>query len=125
MHPSLMHAQKYSTVRSEQAQIETAIPGTPDVIIGFSQGANLATVLAARAAARAAPLPSLVLLCPSRPGWTSQLGGLFSTKIPTRALVSVPSAARAHFAPEAELRFDACGCHAPERNMPFKRAAVM
>jgi len=52
-----------------------ASAGGCDVLLGFSQGANFASMLAARRASGLGPLSSprcLVLLAPARPGWASQ-----------------------------------------------------
>lgn len=69
----------YEPEATEEALLDLesriASAGGCDVLLGFSQGANFSTLLAARAAARVGPLSSLrclILLAPSRPGWVSQ-----------------------------------------------------
>ena len=63
-----------------------------DVLIGFSQGGNLISCLAARAAlgiAGAPPKPyrGVVILSPGHPGWAAQLPELFANKLTTPAIV--------------------------------------
>eukprot|EP00928_Gymnodinium_smaydae_P027636 TRINITY_DN21304_c0_g1_i1.p1 TRINITY_DN21304_c0_g1~~TRINITY_DN21304_c0_g1_i1.p1 ORF type:complete len:258 (-),score=37.86 TRINITY_DN21304_c0_g1_i1:260-1033(-) len=59
-----------------------------DAVLGFSQGANFATVVAALATHRLGiPLRCAVHLCPSLPGWTTQLPDLFREKLPLASLV--------------------------------------
>ena len=62
-----------------------------DVLLGFSQGANMATILASRAARGEAgappPFRGLVLLENDPPGWPAQLPALFSSKVPLPALL--------------------------------------
>ena len=56
-------------------------------MLGFSQGANFASMLAARAERRGTPYRAVVLLCPARPGWARQLPGAFERPLTTPALV--------------------------------------
>ena len=56
-------------------------------MLGFSQGANFASMLAARAERRGTPYRAVVLLCPARPGWARQLPDAFSAPLKTPTLV--------------------------------------
>lgn len=66
--------------------------GPPDVVLGFSQGANLATLLLARAELRlpGAPPPYRcgILLSGSKPGWAAQFPDLFAAPLETPLLVA-------------------------------------
>ncbi len=57
-----------------------------DCLLGFSQGANFASMLAARAERRGAPFRAVVLLCPARPGW-ARGAAEFATPLRTPALI--------------------------------------
>ena len=77
------------------ADLEARIAGAGgcDAVLGFSQGANFASMLAARAAAGVGPLATslrcVVLLAPARPGWPHQDAWkrLFAAPLPVPALV--------------------------------------
>lgn len=58
-----------------------------DCLLGFSQGANFASMLAARAEQRGTPFRAVVLLCGARPGWARQLPGAFERPLKTPALI--------------------------------------
>eukprot|EP00747_Dinoflagellata_sp_TGD_P174079 gnl/TRDRNA2_/TRDRNA2_213789_c0_seq1.p1 gnl/TRDRNA2_/TRDRNA2_213789_c0~~gnl/TRDRNA2_/TRDRNA2_213789_c0_seq1.p1 ORF type:complete len:188 (+),score=26.06 gnl/TRDRNA2_/TRDRNA2_213789_c0_seq1:258-821(+) len=67
----------------EQLHIHAPIDG----VLGFSQGANMASLLAAQAVAgEGAALTFVVHLCPARPGWVEQRPDLFQLKLPIRSL---------------------------------------
>ena len=76
----------YKGVHEAVEALETAV-GRPDCLLGFSQGANFASMLVARAERRGAPFRSLVLLCGARPGWARQLPDAFETALNTPAFV--------------------------------------
>lgn len=59
----------------------------PQALVGFSQGANFATMLAARAELAGSPIPACCLFCGARPGWTRQLPELFKNTLGTPALL--------------------------------------
>lgn len=63
----------------------------PDVLLGFSQGANMITILSARASLgcdNAIPPPRCVVLLENdRPGWPEQKPRLFDAPVPIPALV--------------------------------------
>jgi len=62
--------------------------GPFDGIIGFSQGANFAVMLAAQSYAGAGkPVSFIVGLCPNAPGYTAQLPELFEAPLPVPALI--------------------------------------
>mmetsp|Transcript_5912 Transcript_5912/g.8377 ORF Transcript_5912/g.8377 Transcript_5912/m.8377 type:complete len:224 (+) Transcript_5912:44-715(+) len=73
--------------------IETAIDDAeslvsePDAILGFSQGANFATMLVARAERRRGKRIPCVLMCGARPGWAKQCPDLFVSQLNSPALV--------------------------------------
>ena len=89
----------YDNVLTATAKIEAELRAAApiDAIIGFSQGANMATILAARAHARAdgaldPPPRCVALLLPSRPGWPKQCDGAFGSdaavrRVPIPALI--------------------------------------
>jgi len=57
-----------------------------DGVLGFSQGANLASLLAAQAeAGHGANFSFVVHICPARPGWVQQRPRLFKKPIPMRS----------------------------------------
>jgi len=59
-----------------------------DAVLGFSQGATLAHIVAAQAAlGKGAPIRCVVHMCDSRPGWVDQMPELFEWKIPVPALI--------------------------------------
>eukprot|EP00930_Biecheleria_cincta_P083740 TRINITY_DN73252_c0_g1_i1.p1 TRINITY_DN73252_c0_g1~~TRINITY_DN73252_c0_g1_i1.p1 ORF type:complete len:361 (-),score=43.36 TRINITY_DN73252_c0_g1_i1:165-1247(-) len=59
-----------------------------DAILGFSQGSNLATIIAAQAAkGLCPPLRCVVHFCCSQPGWTRQMPELFREPLPVPALI--------------------------------------
>ena len=60
--------------------------GQVDAIVAFSQGANFATMLVARAEQRGQQLPA-VLMCGAKPGWVAQLPGLFEKKLESPAFI--------------------------------------
>lgn len=77
----------YDDLDDSMARVESDIAalsggGGADVLIGFSQGANLITCLCARGSYRAA-----VLLAPSNPGWAKQLAGAFAAPLTTPTIV--------------------------------------
>jgi predicted esterase len=95
-HPQLQYAvprydedgaRTYDDLTQAVMDLEAALAarGGADVLLGFSQGANLATVLSACARP---PFRAVVLLSPSKPGWVRQLPSLFSTPIATPAIVA-------------------------------------
>ena len=55
-------------------------------MLGFSQGANFASMLAARAERRGTPYRAVVLLCGARPGW-ARGAAEFATPLRTPALI--------------------------------------
>lgn len=58
-----------------------------DGVLGFSQGANFASLLAAQAVAGQGENFSFVVhLCPARPGWVGQKPELFKEPLPMRSL---------------------------------------
>lgn len=58
-----------------------------DGVLGFSQGANFASLLAAQAeAGEGAPLSFVVHICPARPGWPRQRPELFEKPLTMRSL---------------------------------------
>ena len=57
-----------------------------DCLLGFSQGANFASMLAARAERRGTPYRAVVLLCGARPGWAAANAD-FATPLRTPALI--------------------------------------
>lgn len=59
----------------------------PQALIGFSQGANFATMLVARAERRGKPFACCVLFCGARPGWVRQAPELFETQLVTPAII--------------------------------------
>jgi len=62
--------------------------GPIDGILGFSQGANFALMLAAQAAAGTGiPVDFVVLLGPNAPGYVEQLPDLFAKPLPVPALI--------------------------------------
>lgn len=71
-----------------QAAIDAEFPDRPpDAILGFSQGANFASILVARYERREVQVPC-VLVCGARPGWARQLPPeLFATPLATPALL--------------------------------------
>lgn len=59
-----------------------------DGIIGFSQGANMATLIAARSVAGKGPKLNFVIhMCPATPGWVAQVPDLFTKPLDIPALV--------------------------------------
>lgn len=57
-----------------------------DGVLGFSQGANLASLLAAQAeAGHGADFSFVIHVCPARPGWVQQRPRLFRKPIPMRS----------------------------------------
>lgn len=68
----------------EQIRVHSPIDG----IIGFSQGANFTTILAARSAAGKGPRLNFVIhVCPATPGWVAQVPDLFSKPVDVPCLV--------------------------------------
>jgi len=58
-----------------------------DAIFGFSQGSNVAHLVAAQSVlGKGAPLRCVVHICTSKPGWVGQMPQLFEWKIPLPAL---------------------------------------
>mmetsp|Transcript_58717 Transcript_58717/g.157299 ORF Transcript_58717/g.157299 Transcript_58717/m.157299 type:complete len:330 (-) Transcript_58717:169-1158(-) len=58
-----------------------------DAVLGFSQGSNVAHLVAAQAGVgKGAPLRCVVHICTSKPGWVAQMPELFEYKIPVPAL---------------------------------------
>ena len=76
----------YNELDEAVEALEGRIAGA-DCLLGFSQGANFASMLAARAERRGAPFRCVVLLCGARPGWARQLPGAFSAPLKTPTLV--------------------------------------
>lgn len=72
-----------------QAALDDKFPHRPpDAIVGFSQGANFASILVARYERRQLQVPCCVLMCGARPGWVRQLPSeLFATPLATPALL--------------------------------------
>mmetsp|Transcript_35127 Transcript_35127/g.65046 ORF Transcript_35127/g.65046 Transcript_35127/m.65046 type:complete len:1007 (-) Transcript_35127:245-3265(-) len=62
--------------------------GPFDAVLGFSQGAAFAVMLAAQAAhGVGASFPSVICLSPQAPGYVSQVPELFTESLPNRALI--------------------------------------
>lgn len=62
--------------------------GPFDAVLGFSQGANLAVMLAAQAAhGVGVNVPSIIAMSPQAPGYVGQVPELFSSALPNRALI--------------------------------------
>ena len=76
----------YNELNEAVEALEGRVAGA-DCLLGFSQGANFASMLAARAERRGTPYRAVVLLCPARPGWARQLPDAFSAPLKTPALV--------------------------------------
>ena len=76
----------YNELDEAVAALEGRVAGA-DCLLGFSQGANFASMLAARAERRGTPYRAVVLLCGARPGWARQLPGAFTTPLKTPALI--------------------------------------
>ena len=76
----------YADLEDAVDSLETAVGGA-DCLLGFSQGANFASILAARAERRGAPYRAVVLLCGARPGWARQLPAAFERPLTTPALI--------------------------------------
>lgn len=68
-----------------------SLPAPVDALLGFAQGANMSTLVAARAEktseGAAPPFKCLVLLENARPGWPEQKPDLFAAPLSTPALV--------------------------------------
>lgn len=73
--------------QAEEALRKQVQGGEPQALIGFSQGANFATMLAARAERQGKPFACCVLSCGARPGWVRQAPELFEAQLVTPALV--------------------------------------
>mmetsp|Transcript_144381 Transcript_144381/g.359893 ORF Transcript_144381/g.359893 Transcript_144381/m.359893 type:complete len:237 (+) Transcript_144381:1-711(+) len=81
-----IYADPQGTLDWLQTQLAGLAP--VDGILGFSQGANFALMLAAQAATGAGvPLGFTVLLSPNAPGFTEQLPELFAEPIPVPTLI--------------------------------------
>lgn len=88
----------YEDIDTAVARIEQAIASLPggggaDVLMGFSQGANMTCILCARAergmrGAKPAPYRAAVMLAPANPGWTTQTGEAFSQPLTTPAIIA-------------------------------------
>ena len=76
----------YNELDEAVEALEGRVAGA-DCLLGFSQGANFASMLAARAERRGTPFRAVVLLCGARPGWARQLPGAFTTPLKTPAFV--------------------------------------
>lgn len=75
------------TLQWLQTQLKALEP--VDGLLGFSQGANFALMLAAQAAAGAGiPIGFAILLSPSAPGFVAQLPEIFTEKLPMPMLVA-------------------------------------
>jgi len=82
-----VYAEPERTLHWLQAELRRI--GAVDGILGFSQGANFATMLAAQASIGiGASLDFVVLLCPNAPGYVEQVPDLFAKPVSVRALVS-------------------------------------
>lgn len=92
-----------------EAEIQKAFPGTDgaDALVGFSQGAHLITLLAARAEQTQRPLRAAVMLSTSLPGWTAQMPDLFAQPLATPALIAWSTSDSLLYHPETR----ACGPH--------------
>ena len=75
----------YNELNEAVEALEGRVAGA-DCLLGFSQGANFASMLAARAERRGAPFRAVVLLCGARPGWARQMNE-FATPLRTPALI--------------------------------------
>ena len=62
---------------AHEALLEACGGEEPDVLLGFSQGANMLSILAAKAEREGRPYRCLVALCGARPGWAAELPDLF------------------------------------------------
>lgn len=79
----------YTGVEEALGMIEEAMQQIkPDLLIGFGQGADLATMVAARSSmGLCPPIRGVMLACPNRPGWAKQMPDLFSQKLYLPALI--------------------------------------
>lgn len=99
--------------------------GPIDAVLGFSQGSNVAHLVAAQAGlGRGAALRCVVHLCTSKPGWVAQMPELFEWKIPVPALcVSAEKDTIATGTPEVASSYEIAelGSHSAEhRPLPPK-----
>ena len=87
----------YSGLEAAAATVEKAIAALPggggaDVLIGFSQGANMISCLCGRAGAALAgaapPFRAAVLLAPANPGWAKQLPKAFANPLTTPTIIA-------------------------------------
>jgi len=81
---------QYAGLEVAAAKIQEALKKEEpiDAILGFSQGSNMAHIVAAQAAlGRGAPLRCVVHICTSKPGWVGQMPELFEHKIPIPAMM--------------------------------------
>merc|ERR1719401_3269562 len=80
----------YKKVRDTLKDMQMSIKkyGPFDGVLGFSQGANFAVMLAAMSYACAGkPLSCIVAICPNAPGYKNQLPELFEEPLPVPALI--------------------------------------
>ncbi|KAL1520856.1 hypothetical protein AB1Y20_022417 [Prymnesium parvum] len=89
-----------------------ALPGGgADVLVGFSQGANLISCVAALLERKGTPLRCVVLLSPHRPGWARQRPELFSSPLSTPAIIAwCPEDTMISGGPEETAKLWAPGC---------------
>jgi predicted esterase len=81
----------YPRLETAIAHVETELAKLPgggvDVLLGFSQGANLITSLVARAEVAARPFRCAALLSPGRPGWAAQIPDAFAARLRTPVVI--------------------------------------
>ena len=79
------------SMESAITYLEAALAKLPgggvDVLVGFSQGANMITCLAARAERAGRPYRATVLLSLQLPGWAAQEAELFASPLRTPSLI--------------------------------------
>eukprot|EP00747_Dinoflagellata_sp_TGD_P113095 gnl/TRDRNA2_/TRDRNA2_171634_c0_seq2.p1 gnl/TRDRNA2_/TRDRNA2_171634_c0~~gnl/TRDRNA2_/TRDRNA2_171634_c0_seq2.p1 ORF type:complete len:352 (+),score=81.47 gnl/TRDRNA2_/TRDRNA2_171634_c0_seq2:38-1057(+) len=81
---------RYEKLEEVTVKIQAALKKQEpiDAVLGFSQGSNIAHVIAAQSVlGKGAPLRCVVHLCSNKPGWVGQMPELFGYKIPLPALV--------------------------------------
>ena len=91
-----------------ESSIAEAFPETgADALIGFSQGAHLITLLAARAERAGRPLRAALMLSMSLPGWVLQKPDLFAEPLATPAFIGWSPSDRLLY----HAKTNACGPH--------------
>jgi len=88
-HWRITPARKYEELDDALAYLQEELKAKApiDGVLGFGGGANMASLLAAQAAAgQGVPFNFVVHLCPGRPGWVEQRPDLFTSPIKMRCL---------------------------------------